>query len=51
MFLLIVVGILVGLFVLMCLLGWGLSNEIDKGIKHYIDYSRKEKDDVRHRRT
>lgn len=48
---LIVVGILVGLFVLLGLLLWGLSNEIDKGIKHYIDYSRKEKDDASHRRT
>jgi hypothetical protein len=48
---LIVGGILVGLFVLLCLLLWGLSSEIDKGIKHYIDYSRKEKDDDRPRRT
>jgi len=36
----------VGLAILFGVLGlWGLSEAIDKGIKEYIDYARKGKDD------
>jgi hypothetical protein len=47
----IIVGIAVGGFLVFALCLWGISDTIDKGIKHYIDYSRKEKDDDRPRRT
>jgi hypothetical protein len=41
----IVAGILVGLFVLLILCLWAVSDTIDKAIKHYIDYSKKGKGD------
>jgi len=30
---------------------WGLSEAIDRGIKDYIDYAKKDKDRGSHRRT
>jgi hypothetical protein len=44
----IIVAVVVGVVVVLGLCIWAVSDTIDKAIKHYIDYSRKEKDDERH---
>lgn len=51
MTILIVVGIVVGTVLLLGLCIWAVAAAFDSTVKDYIDYARKEKDDVRHRRT
>jgi len=51
MFILVLVGIIGGGFVLMVLCLWALSKMIDQGIKEYIDYAKEGKEHGSRRST